>query len=68
MRTLTNSSIVEIECRLGVYLPALYRKLQEMWVIDFQAETAASISHETVPEDWPNEEWLICEAWEEQYL
>jgi hypothetical protein len=31
---------------------------QELWVIDAAAERAASIWHETVPDDWPDEQWL----------
>jgi hypothetical protein len=43
-------------------------KKQEMWVIDASAERAASIWHETVPDDWAEEEWLPYEQWIEEYL
>ncbi len=36
---------------------------QEIWVIDQERSMAASISHETVPDDWPEEEWVSCEQW-----
>lgn len=41
---------------------------QELWVIDATAEKAASIWHETVPDDWPEEEWLPYESWIGRYL
>jgi hypothetical protein len=41
---------------------------QELWVIDAEAEKAASIWHETVPGDWPDEEWLPYEDWIPKYL
>jgi hypothetical protein len=43
-------------------------KLQEVWVIDAAREKSASIWHETVPDDWPDEEWLSYETWIERYL
>lgn len=36
---------------------------QEMWIIDAATERAASIGHETVPDDWPEEEWLEYDEW-----
>lgn len=36
---------------------------QEIWVIDAMAERAASIWHETVPDDWPDERWLDYDEW-----
>jgi len=42
--------------------------LQEIWVIDASRERAASIWHETVPDDWPEEEWLSYEDWVAKYL
>ncbi len=51
------------------YFPFGYQsQTQEMWVIDASAEKAASIWHETVPDDWPEEEWLPYEIWIERYL
>lgn len=41
---------------------------QELWVIDASTERAASISHETVPDDWPGEEWLPYERWIQECL
>jgi hypothetical protein len=41
---------------------------QEIWVIDAWAERAASIWHETVPDDWPDENWLPYEVWVTRYL
>ena len=43
-------------------------RTQELWIIDADAERAASIWHETVPEDWPEEEWLPYEQWRQKYL
>jgi hypothetical protein len=43
-------------------------RLQEVWVIDAAAERAAAIWHETVPDDWPDEQWLGYDAWRQQYL
>ena len=42
--------------------------LQELWIIDADAGLAASIWHETVPDDWPEEEWLPVDEWRRQYL
>ena len=36
---------------------------QEVWVIDSPRELAASIWHETVPDDWPEERWLQYDEW-----
>ena len=41
---------------------------QEIWIIDGDGKRAASIWHETVPEDWPEEEWLTYEQWLQKYL
>lgn len=41
---------------------------QELWVIDADQEMAASIWHETVPDDWEEEEWLSYDAWICRYL
>lgn len=41
---------------------------QELWIIDAAAEAAASIWHETVPDDWPDEDWLPYEDWILRYL
>lgn len=41
---------------------------QQVWVIDAAAERAASIWHETVPDDWPDEEWLEYDEWARRYL
>jgi len=41
---------------------------QELWVINAATETAASIWHETVPDNWPEEEWLSYEHWIAKYL
>jgi hypothetical protein len=42
--------------------------LQELWIIDAVAARAASISHETVPADWPGEQWMVYDEWRQQYL
>ena len=118
MKKLTNSEISEIEIRIGIELPGLYRKLlvevgygefretdtsfntkkeiyhpekvrelyepffddpnelfdpyfpfgcnnetQDLWIIEGKKEKAAAIPHETVPEDWVDEEWLSYEDW-----
>ena len=36
-------------------------------MIDAKSEMAASIWHETVPDDWPDEEWLSYEDWIMKY-
>jgi hypothetical protein len=41
---------------------------QEIWVIDVSREVAASLWHETVPEDWDGEEWLPYDLWRVTYL
>lgn len=41
---------------------------QELWVIDSAAERAASIWHETIPDDWPDEEWQDYHAWVAKFL
>ena len=41
---------------------------QELWVIDAAAERAASIWHETVTDDWPDEEWLEYDEWVSVHL
>jgi len=41
---------------------------QVVWVIDARTERAATIWHETVPDDWPEEEWLPYDEWRRNYL
>jgi hypothetical protein len=41
---------------------------QEMWIIDGARELAASIWHETVPESWPEEQWLSYAEWVKENL
>lgn len=41
---------------------------QELWVIDSSVERAASIWHETVPDDWSDEEWLDYDEWVERFV
>lgn len=43
-------------------------ELQEVWAIDASTQRAASIGHETVPDDGPDEKWLGYEEWFEQHL
>jgi hypothetical protein len=43
-------------------------RLQEIWVIDAARGMVASIWHETLPDDWPDEPWLPCDEWRRQYL
>jgi hypothetical protein len=51
------------------YFPFGYDSdVQELWVIDAATERAASIWHETHPDDWWEEEWLPYEVWVETYL
>lgn len=51
------------------YFPfGCHNELQEIWVIDVTSEKAASIWHETVPDDWPEEQWLVSEKWIEKCL
>jgi hypothetical protein len=41
---------------------------QELWVIDATAERAASIWHETVPDDWSEEKWLDYDEWVAKFI
>jgi hypothetical protein len=41
---------------------------QELWIIDSVRELAASIAHDTHPDDWPDEEWLSYEDWVIKYI
>ena len=51
------------------YFPfGCHKRKQELWVIDSAKERAAVIWHETVPDDWPEEEWLPYETWIRQHL
>jgi hypothetical protein len=51
------------------YVPFGYNsRTQELWVINPKIEVAASIWHETVPEDWVDEEWLPYDEWVMRYL
>jgi hypothetical protein len=124
MQKLTHSEITEVERKLGVSLPGLYRNLllemghgsfdqsggsksnttkelyhpeevralytsffenpdaifnpyfpfgcnnntQELWIIDAAVEKAASISHETHPDDWPEENWMSYGDWTRNYF
>jgi hypothetical protein len=43
-------------------------KKQEIWVIYASTERAASIWHETVPDDWDDEEWLQYDLWITRFL
>ncbi|MCB1634308.1 MAG: hypothetical protein KDI37_14140 [Xanthomonadales bacterium] len=43
-------------------------RLHEIWVVDPITETAASIWHETNPDDYDDEEWLSYEDWICRYL
>lgn len=52
-----------------VYFPfGCQNTKQELWVIDVLAERAATIWHETVPDDWPEEKWLEYDQWILTYL
>ncbi|MBX7210024.1 MAG: SMI1/KNR4 family protein [Verrucomicrobiaceae bacterium] len=51
------------------YLPfGCDNQTQELWIIDVSQQMAASIWHETVPDDWADESWLQFDAWERRYL
>jgi SMI1-KNR4 cell-wall len=41
---------------------------QDLWIIDAAAEKAASIPHDTHPDDWPEMEWLTYETWIERFF
>jgi hypothetical protein len=41
---------------------------QELWVIDADRELAASIWHETVPDDWLDENWFEYDEWIRRFL
>ncbi len=38
------------------------------WVVDSNRELAASIWHETLPDDWPDESWLDYADWVMKYI
>ena len=38
-------------------------RTQEVWIVDVGTGRVASISHETVPDDWEDEDWMEPEAW-----
>ena len=47
-----------------VYFPfGCNNRTQELWLIDISKETAATIWHETHPDDYPDERWLSYEFW-----
>jgi hypothetical protein len=41
---------------------------EEIWIIDADRELAASIRHETAPDDWAGESWLEYHEWVIKYL
>jgi hypothetical protein len=41
---------------------------QELWIIDASSERAATVWHETVPDDWGQEDWLSYDNWIQRYL
>ena len=41
---------------------------QEMWIVRQRDERVATIWHETVPDDWDEEEWLTCDDWIAKFL
>ena len=43
-------------------------RLEELWIIDAAAGRVASIWHETVSDDWPDEQWMPCDEWRRHYL
>lgn len=52
-----------------LYFPFGCQKVkQELWIVDALAEKAASIWHEIIPDDWPDEEWLPYDRWIDRYL
>ena len=51
------------------YFPFGCQKRQQvMWIIDAARELAATIWHETVPDDWPEEPWLEYDEWIRVFL
>lgn len=69
VRELYESFFDDPEQLFNSYFPfGCDNRKQELWVIDAATERAAAIWHETVPDDWPDEEWLPYESWVERYL
>lgn len=69
IRELYESFFDEPEDLFNLYFPfGCDNKTQELWVIDIKQEKAASIWHETVPEDWDEEKWLTYEDWVIEFL
>ena len=51
------------------YFPfGCHNRRQDLWVINADTAQAATIGHETVPDDWPEEQWLSYDAWVGRYL
>jgi len=52
-----------------VYFPfGCHNERQELWVIDVSTQRAASIWHETLPDDWLEEDWLEFDDWMKRNL
>jgi hypothetical protein len=48
----------------NIYFPiGCNNRSQEIWLIRIEDDRAASISHETHPDDYPEERWLSYETW-----
>ena len=41
---------------------------QELWIIDADSDRAASIWHETHPDDWPEGRWISYSQWIDEFL
>jgi hypothetical protein len=53
----------------NIYFPfGSNERKQDIWVIDVRREKAATIWHESHPDDWCEMEWLPYEQWRETYL
>jgi len=69
IRELYESFFDDPEELFNIYFPfGCDNETQELWIIDVKQEKAASIWHETVPEDWEDESWLTYENWVINFL
>ncbi len=69
IRDLYASFFEDPEVLFSPYFPfGCNNQRQDLWIIDSARELAASIAHDTHPDDWPDEEWLSYEDWVIKYM
>jgi hypothetical protein len=69
VRDLSSSFFTDPSALFHPYFPfGCDNDQQEWWIIDSVTERAASIWHETNPEDWAEEQWLEYDEWVVKFL